>query len=245
VGFAGGNGNANGGRMFLTLKPVRQRKATADQVINRLRAKLAVVPGATLFLQAAQDLNIGGRQGNAQFQYTLQSENLQDLRTWSPRILEKLHQLPELKDVNSDQQDHGLEAQVIVDRDTAARLGVSSAQVDNALYDSFGQRQVSNIYKQLNQYHVVMEVAPEFQRGADALQNVYVRASSGRNGCDGRQHTGTSFRDRCDQPAFRRWSFQCPGFDEYSRTVRRHGFSRRDGPCAFNRRRDPHAVEWH
>src|SRR6202035_881036 len=98
---------------------------------------------------------------------------------WAPRILEKLHQLPELKDVNSDQQDHGLEAQVIVDRDTAARLGVSSAQVDNALYDSFGQRQVSNIYKQLNQYHVVMEVAPEFQRGADALQNVYVRSSTG------------------------------------------------------------------
>src|SRR5258708_3637518 len=179
VGFAGGNGNANGGRMFLTLKPIRQRKATADQVINRLRGKLGVVPGATLFLQAAQDLNIGGRQGNAQFQYTLQSENLEDLRTWSPRILEKLHQLPELKDVNSDQQDHGLEAQVIVDRDTAARLGVSSAQVDNALYDSFVHRQVSNIYKQLNQYHVVMEVAPEVQRGADALQNVYVRSSPG------------------------------------------------------------------
>jgi multidrug efflux pump len=165
--------------MFLTLKPIRQRKVTADQVINRLRGKLAVVPGATLFLQAAQDLQIGGRQANSQFQYTMQTENLEDLRKWAPLILEKLRQLPELRDMNSDQQDRGLEAQVIVDRDTASRLGVSSAQVDNALYDSFGQRQVSNIYRQLNQYHVVMEVAPEFQNGTDSLKNVYVRSSTG------------------------------------------------------------------
>jgi len=179
MGFAGGSGNASSGRMFLTLKPIRQRKATADQVINRLRGKLAVVPGATLFLQAAQDLQIGGRMANSQFQYTMQTENLEDLRTWAPRILEKLRQLPELRDMNSDQQDRGLEAQVIVDRDTASRLGISSAQVDNALYDSFGQRQVSNIYKQLNQYHVVMEVAPEFQTGTDSLKSVYVRSSTG------------------------------------------------------------------
>ncbi|HWZ46449.1 MAG TPA: multidrug efflux RND transporter permease subunit [Candidatus Saccharimonadales bacterium] len=179
AGFAGGNGNANGGRMFLTLKPNNQRKVTADQVINRLRGKLSVVPGATLFLQATQDLQIGGRQSNSQFQYTLQTENLEDLRTWAPRILEKLRHLPEMRDMNSDQQDRGLEAQVIVDRDTASRLGVSSAQVDNALYDSFGQRQVSNIYRQLNQYHVVMEVAPEFQTGTDSLKNVYVQSSNG------------------------------------------------------------------
>ncbi len=180
VAFAGGGGpGGGGGRMFMTLKPLGQRKATVEQIINRLRPKLAVVPGATLFLQATQELQIGGRQSNSQFQYTLQSDNLEDLRVWSPKILEKLRTMPQLLDVNTDQQEHGLEAQVIVDRDTAARLGITSAQVDAALGDSFGQRQVSVMYKQLNQYHVVMEVAPDFQQGTDALKNTYVRSSTG------------------------------------------------------------------
>ena len=179
VGFVGGQGSQNSGRMFVTLKPLGQRKSSADQIINRLRGKLAVIPGATLFLQATQDLQIGGRFSNSQFQYTLQSENLDDLRTWSPRVLEKFRTVPELRDVNSDQQDHGLEAQVVVDRVTASRLGISAAQVDAVLGDSFGQRQVSIMYRALNQYHVVMEVAPQFQQGPDALKNIYVHSSNG------------------------------------------------------------------
>ncbi len=179
VGFAGGNTSANQGRMFITLKPLEERKLSADQVIGRLRRKLAVVPGATLFMQSAQDLTIGGRQSQAQFQYTLQAENLNDLNYWAPLLLQKLRALPELRDINTDQQDKGLEATVIIDRDTASRLGVAAANIDNALYDAFGQRQVSIMYKQLNQYHVVMEVAPEFSDSTDALQNIYVRAANG------------------------------------------------------------------
>ncbi|HKD13813.1 MAG TPA: multidrug efflux RND transporter permease subunit [Candidatus Angelobacter sp.] len=179
VGFAGGQGSQNSGRMFVTLKPLGQRKSSADQIINRLRGKLAVIPGATLYLQSAQDLQIGGRFSNSQFQYTLQSENLDDLRQWAPKVLAKLRTLKEVLDANSDQQDHGLEAKVIVDRDTAARLGITAAQVDAVLGSAFGQRQVSIMYRQLNQYHVVMEVAPEFQQGTDALANIYVRSSTG------------------------------------------------------------------
>jgi multidrug efflux pump len=180
VAFSGGQGSSNSGRMFIVLKPPSERKnATADQIINRLRGKLAVVPGATLFLTATQDLNIGGRFANAQFQYTLQSEDLQDLNYWAPRILEKLRTLPELRDVNTDQQDKGLAADVVVDRDTASRLGVSSAAVDAALYNSFGQAQVSTMYLPLNQYHVVMEVDPKLLPGTDALRNTYVKSSTG------------------------------------------------------------------
>jgi len=179
VGFAGGNTSSNSGRMFITLKPLSERKISADELIGRLRRKLAVVPGATLYMQSAQDLTIGGRQSQAQFQYTLQGENLNDLNNWAPRLLQKLRSMPQLRDVNTDQQDKGLEATVIIDRDTAARLGVAAADIDNALYDAFGQRQVSIMYRQLNQYHVVMEVAPEFSRSTEALQNIYVRASSG------------------------------------------------------------------
>jgi multidrug efflux pump len=179
VGFAGGNTSANQGRMFITLKPLAERKVSADQVIARLRGKLAVVPGATLFMQSAQDLTIGGRQSQAQYQYTLQGESLDELNHWSPLLLQKLRALPELRDVNTDQQDKGLEATVIIDRDTAARLGVDPADIDNALYDAFGQRQVSIMYRPLNQYHVVMEVSPEFSQSTEALQNIYVRAANG------------------------------------------------------------------
>jgi multidrug efflux pump len=179
VGFAGGQGSSNTGRMFVVLKPQNKRNATADQIINRLRGKLSVIPGATLFLTATQDLNIGGRFSNAQFQYTIQSEDLQDLNYWAPRILGKLRSLPELRDVNSDQQDKGLAAEVIVDRDTASRLGITPAQVDAALYASFGQAQVSTMYRQLNQYHVVMEVDPKLLPGTDALRNTYVKSSTG------------------------------------------------------------------
>jgi hydrophobe/amphiphile efflux-1 (HAE1) family protein len=179
VGFAGGNTSSNSGRMFITLKPIEERKISADQVIGRLRRKLSVVPGATLFMQSAQDLNIGGRQSQAQFQYTLQGANLSELNEWAPKLLQKLRALPQLRDVNTDQQDKGLQASVIIDRDTASRLGVAAADIDNALYDAFGQRQVSIMYRQLNQYHVVMEVAPRFSDSTESLQNIYVRSSSG------------------------------------------------------------------
>jgi len=179
VAFAGGNTAYNNGRMFITLKPIAERKASADQVIARMRRKLAVVPGATLYMQSAQDLTIGGRQSQAQFQYTLQGENLQELNQWAPRLLQKLRSLPQLTQVNTDQQDKGLQQNVVIDRDTAARLGVSTGAIDNALYDAFGQRQVSIMYRQLNQYHVVMEVAPEFGQSPEALEIIYVRSSNG------------------------------------------------------------------
>src|SRR5216684_1763786 len=181
VGFAGGNTAKNQGRMFITLKPRgKERKITADQVIGKLRPKLAKVPGATLFMQSAQDLTIGGRQSQAQYQYTLQGEDLKELTTWAPRLLQKMRTMPDLRDVNTDQQDRGLEARVIIDRDTASRLGVSPQDIDNALYDAFGQRQVSTIYRQLNQYHVVMEVDPQYQSSPEALQSVYVHSSNGQ-----------------------------------------------------------------
>ena len=181
VGFAGGNTAKNQARMFLTLKPKgKERTITADQFINEMRRKLAVVPGATLFMQSAQDLTIGGRLGNAQYQYTLQGEDLKELGEWVPRLLQSLRGLKELRDVNSDQQDRGLDAEVVIDRDTASRLGISPQDIDNALYDAFGQRQVSTIYRQLNQYHVVMEVDPQYQTTPAALESVYVHSSSGQ-----------------------------------------------------------------
>jgi multidrug efflux pump len=190
VAFTGGQGSSNSGRMFVTLKPLNERDhyrdktgshpVSVEQVINRLRPKLSVVPGALLILTPTQDLQIGGRFSNAQFQYTLQSEDLNELNYWAPRLLAKLRDLPQLRDVNTDQQDHGLAEQVVVDRDTASRLGVTPAQVDAALYESFGQAQVSTMYKQLNQYHVVMEVDPKLLPGTDALNNTYVKSSSGQ-----------------------------------------------------------------
>jgi multidrug efflux pump len=191
-GFTGGGSALNQGRFFVMLKPLEQRGPcqkkhfwnpcqypSADDVINRLRGKLAVVPGSTLILQSAQELTIGGRYGNAQYQYTLQSGNLDDLNTWSPRLLQKLKTLPELRDQNSDQQDKGLQAKLVVDRDTASRMGITPQTLDNALYDAFGQRQVSTMYRPLNQYHVVMEVAPQFRQTPEALQNIYLRSTTG------------------------------------------------------------------
>ena len=179
VGFAGGNTAINQGRMFIMLRPLGERKDSADRVIGRLRKTLAAVPGATLYMQSAQDLTIGGRQSQAQYQYTLQGEDLDELNTWAPRLLRKLRTLPELRDVNTDQQDKGLESRVVIDRDTASRLGLAAQDIDNVLYDAFGQRFVSTIYESLNQYHVVMEIAPEFQQSPDTLRNVFVRSSNG------------------------------------------------------------------
>ena len=179
IAFSGGNTAQNQGRMFATLKPLRERKVSIDQVINRLRPKTSRVAGATLYFQAAQDLQIGGRFANAQYQYTLSGEDLNELYQWAPKLTEKLKKVPILKDVSSDQQVSGLEQYVIVDRDTASRLGITAQQIDNVLYDAFGQRQISTIYRPLNQYHVVLEVAPEYQQTVDALKSVYVITSTG------------------------------------------------------------------
>jgi len=179
LAFVGGNAAQNQGRMFVTLKPLAQRKVSVDQVIARLRPKLSHIPGATLYFQGVQDLQIGGRMSNAQFQYTLSGENLNELYEWAPKLTEKLRAIPELKDVNSDQQVRGLEADVIIDRDTAARLGITPQQIDNILYDAFGQRQISTIYRTLNQYHVVLEVDPKYQLTPDALKSVYVITGQG------------------------------------------------------------------
>src|SRR5579862_2619601 len=179
LAFVGGNGAMNTGRMFVVLKPLDERKISADRVIARLRPKLSHIPGATLYLQSVQDLQIGGRMSNAQYQYTLSGENLDELYTWAPQLLERLRKIPQLKDVNSDQQITGLEENVVIDRDTAARLGVTPQQIDAVLYDAFGQEQISTIYQTLNQYHVVMEVDPRYQKTPDALKSVYVITSGG------------------------------------------------------------------
>ncbi len=182
VGFTGGRGQTNGGFIFMSLKPLGERKITADQVIVRLTRELAQVPGATLFLQAVQDIRVGGRAANAQYQYTLQADNVEELYTWAPRILAELQKVPVLTQVNSDQQNKGLETDVTIDRDTAARLGITVAQIDNTLYDAFGQRQVSTIYNARNQYHVIMEVAPAWWQNPETLKDVYVSKSGGSVG---------------------------------------------------------------
>src|SRR5499427_5199394 len=181
VGFTGG-GQTNGGVVFMSLKPLNERKISADQVIRRLRGELAQVPGATLFLQAVQDIRVGGRAANAQYQFSLQADTVEELYTWAPKILAELQKVPQLTDVNSDQQNKGLETDITIDRDTAARLGISVAQIDNTLYDAFGQRQVSTIYNARNQYHVVMEVAPKYWQNADTLKDIYVSKSGGSVG---------------------------------------------------------------
>jgi multidrug efflux pump len=176
----GGGGAQNQARMWVILKDLKVRKGTtADMVINRLRPKLSHIPGASLYLQSVQDLQIGGRMSNAQYQYTLSGEDLQELYEWSPKLNEKLRTVPMLKDVNSDQQVSGLEQNVIIDRDTAARLGITPSQIDNVLYDAFGQREISTIYQTLNQYHVVLEVDPQYQMTPAALESVYVITSNG------------------------------------------------------------------
>jgi multidrug efflux pump len=180
TGSGGGGATLNTARMFIMLKPIEERKLTADQVIARLRPKLARVPGATLYMQAAQDVHVGGRMTNAQYQYTLVSDSLRDLTHYPPLILQELKKIPILVDVNSDQQNRGLQSYVDVDRDTAARFGINSQLIDDTLYDAFGQREVSTMYMSLNQYHVVMEVAPQYWQNPLILRDIYVRSPGGQ-----------------------------------------------------------------
>ena len=202
--FVGGNGPGGGGtnvgNMFIALKPVNERPyrpygddwfdrlrqklhihpdhVTADDVVNGLRRKLTSVPGAALFLQAQQDIQVGGRGSDAQYQYTLSDENLSELNTWAPRLLARMRTMPELRDASTDQQDQGLSETLVIDRDTASRLGISAATIDSVLYDAFGQRQVSTMYTGLNQYFVVMEVDPKYQLSPDSLDHIYIKAST-------------------------------------------------------------------
>ena len=179
VGGGGMGGGGATGSMFISLKPLSERKASADDVINRLRGQTTRITGAQLFLFAAQDIRMGGRQSSSQYQYTLQADDLDELRIWEPKIRNALAALPEITDVNTDSQSKGLESLITYDRDTMAKLGISIAQANATLYDAFGQRQVSTLYKSLNQYHVVMEVAPQFWQGPESLRNVYVVTSKG------------------------------------------------------------------
>jgi multidrug efflux pump len=178
VGFTGGSAR-NTGSMFVSLKPLTERTETADQVIARLRRQLEREPGANLFLQAAQDIRVGGRQGQAQYQFTLQADDLEELRAWEPRIRTALTRLPELADVSTDQQDRGLQTSLVIDRPTASRLGITPRMIDTALNDAFGQRQVSTIFNPLNQYKVVMEAAPQYWQSPDALKDMYIVTATG------------------------------------------------------------------
>jgi multidrug efflux pump len=181
MAFMGGRGGAlNNATMFMTLKPFSQRKLSADQVIAGLRPKLGRIPGAGVFLQAIQPVRIGTRIVGAQYQYTMQSDSVAELNEWAPRVFQKLRSLPQLTDVNIDQQNKGLQTSLVIDRTTAARLGISAQLIDDTLYDSFGQRQVSTMYTPMAQYHVVMEADPAFWQSAEGLKYIYVKGTNGQ-----------------------------------------------------------------
>jgi len=179
MAFTGGGGPTNSGFVFLGLKPLQERKANAGQMIDRLRPKLMAVPGANTFMQAGQDLRIGGRQSSAQYQYTIQSDNLQDLVQWGPVLLQQMRKMRILTDVNTDQQNSGLQMTLVYDRATASRLGITPQMLDTSLYQAFGQAQVSTMYTGINQYHVVLEVDPKFWQSPTSLQDVYIRSAQG------------------------------------------------------------------
>jgi multidrug efflux pump len=179
-GGGGGGGTTNTARFYLTLKPLEERLVSADLIIARLRPQLARVPGATLYLQASQDLRVGGRSSSALYQFTMRGDNIQDLTAFGPKMLAEMRKLPEISDVNTDQQNNGLQSVVQYDRRTASRFGISSQLIDNTLYDAFGQRQVSTMYTPLNQYHVVMEAAPQYAQNPEVLRQIYVHSPSGQ-----------------------------------------------------------------
>ncbi len=174
-----GGGSENTGSMRVELKPQEERNATADQIIARLRRKMAAIPGATTYLQSVQDFRMGGRPSGSQYQFTLEGDNIAELNEWAPKALLAMRKVQGVRDLSSDQQDRGLQATLVVDRSTSSRLGIRQQVIDDTLYDAFGQRQVSTIYTQLNQYHVVMEVDPRFRQSTDAIQQLYVRSTNG------------------------------------------------------------------
>jgi len=180
IGFiGGGRGGTNSGQVYIDLKPRAIRKESVQSVIARLRPKLSKIPGANLYLAASQDIRVGGRQSSSLYQYTLQSDSVADLRAWAPKLMDALSREPVLQDLNTDQQDKGLEEDLLINRDTASRLGLTASQIDNTLYDAFGQRQVSTIYESLNQYKVIMVVQHQFTETPDSLKNIYVSTTGG------------------------------------------------------------------
>ncbi len=237
--FVGGNGPGGGGtnvgNMFIALKPLNERPGhvSADQVVNGLRRKLTSVPGAALFLQAQQDIQVGGRGSDAQYQYTLSDENLNELNTWAPRLLARMRTMPELRDASTDQQDQGLSETLVIDRDTAARLGISATTIDQVLYDAFGQRQVSTMYTGLNQYFVVMEVDPSYQLSPDSLNNIYIKASTTTGAAASVPTLGTTTTAAATTSR--------PGRDNFSSTFRR--LRRRS--CLRHVRRSTRHIEHH
>ena len=179
IGVDGTNVTANSGRFLINLKPHDERSASASDIIRRLQPELENIPGVTLYMQPVQDLTVEDRVSRTQYQYSLEDTNAAELGTWTTKLVQKLQQVPQLRDVASDQQNQGLAAQLVIDRDTAARFGITPQQIDDTLYDAFGQRLVSTIFTQLNQYHVVLEVDPKFKQDPDALKNIFVRSSTG------------------------------------------------------------------
>src|SRR5438034_1992083 len=179
IGVDGTNTTLNSGRILINLKPQSQRKASAEQVIRRLQAAVTDVEGATVFLQPVQDLTVEDRVSRTQYQYSLEDADPKELYTWAPKMVDTLRSLPELRDVSSDQQDQGLQTSLMIDRSTASRLGINPQMIDDTLYDAFGQRVVSTIFTQLNQYRVILEVKPDFQKGPQTLQDIYVRSAGG------------------------------------------------------------------
>src|SRR6185437_2671402 len=176
VAFGGGDRPINNGFAMIALKPHSDRHASSDQVIRRLRAKFAQIPGGTLFLQTVQDVSMGGRATRTQYQYSLIDPNLDELNSWAPRVLAALQKLPELRDVASDQQTHSTKLSLVIDRDAAARFGIQPALIDQTLYDAFGQRQVAQYFTQLNSYHVVLEISPSMQGDPRTLNELYVKS---------------------------------------------------------------------
>ena len=182
IGIDGTNTTLNSGRILINLKPLEERDANATEVIGRLQSGLAKVSGITLFMQPVQDLTVEDRVSRTQFQYTVEDANAEELNTFAPRMLGKLRALPELRDVASDQQVLGLQTSLVVDRDTASRFGITPSSIDQTLYDAYGQRQVSTMFTQLNQYHVVLEVKPEFRRNPTDLRDLFIRTGAGNSG---------------------------------------------------------------
>src|SRR2546427_4134633 len=179
IGIDGTNTTINSGRMQIDLKPHDERTTSASEIIRRLQPQLEKVEGITLFMQPVQDITVDDRVSRTQFQYSLEDADAKELNTWAPRLVEKFQSLPQLRDVASDQQTDGLQTTLVIDRDSAARFGITPQMIDDTLYDAFGQRLVSTMFTQLNQYHVVLEVQPRFQRTPDSLKDIYVRAPSG------------------------------------------------------------------
>jgi multidrug efflux pump len=198
IGFTGGGGATNTGNVFVILKPLNQRKISAADVINRLRPRMNKLTGASVFLQASQDLRIGGRGSNAMYQYTIQADNVDDLQTWGPKLLAAMTKLPGFVDVSSDQQNGGLDQRLTYDRTTAARLGQTASSLDSALYADFGQSEVSLIYTQLNQYYVVLEVAPQYWANPESLKDVYLHTSPGNSTVTGNSSLFTMAKDQAN-----------------------------------------------